>query len=133
RPLPVAPMLARTWSWPNARPALIGAEGTAAADRWVKLLGVAVFGYAVAGRGFAYLGVPPVFVGEVVLAAGLALAAWEGSLGRGLALAPMKVLLALMLWVGARTVPFLGRYGVDAPRDAMIVGYGLYAVIIAGL
>ncbi len=126
-------MLTRTWSWPNAGPALIGAEGTVAADRWVKALGAIVLGYAVAGRGFAYLGVPPVFVGELVLAAGLALAAWDGSLGRGLALGPLKVLAALLLWVGVRTVPFTGLYGVDAARDAMLVGYGLYAVTVAGL
>src|SRR5690606_17737991 len=32
-----------------------------------------------------------------------------------------------------RTVPYVGPYGIDAPRDAMQIGYGLFALIAAGL
>ncbi|HLA62889.1 MAG TPA: hypothetical protein VK610_00560 [Rhodothermales bacterium] len=124
---------ARSWSWPAATPVPLGMEGSALADRWVWLLGIAVFGYALAGRGFAYLGVPPIFIGEVVLALGLGVALWEGSLTRAFASGTLKLLAGLMAWVAFRTVSYLDTYGIDALRDAMLVGYGLYAVAIVAV
>ncbi len=124
---------ARSWSWPTAPTAPLGGEGAALSDRWVKLLGIAMLGYAAAGRGFAYLGVPPVFIGELVLVSGLALAVWDGVVLRAFASAPLKVFCLLLAWVLYRTTPYLGLYGVDALRDMMLVGYGLYAVVIVAL
>lgn len=123
----------RSWSWPAPSSVPLGVEGTALADRWVRLLGIAVFGYALAGRGFAYLGVPPIFIGEVVMALGLGVALWEGSLTRAFSSGTLKVLAGLMAWVAFRTVGYLGTYGIDALRDAMLVGYGLYAVAIVAV
>jgi hypothetical protein len=94
---------------------------------------VVILGYAVAGRGFAYLGVPPIFVGEVVLVLGLAIAAWEGAVARALSAPALKALVALMLWVVIRTIPYLSIYRVDAARDAMLAGYGLFAIVVASL
>ena len=37
---------------------------------YLVALGVGLLGYAVLGRGFAYVGVPPVYVGEVLLLLG---------------------------------------------------------------
>src|SRR5258708_32566050 len=43
------------------------------------------------------------------------------------------LLTALMVWVGLRTLVEIGSYGLDSVRDAMIVGYGVFAFIVAGL
>lgn len=102
-------------------------------DRYLRVLGVLLLGYAIGGRGFAYLGIPPLFVGEMVLAAGLAVVVLARRPLR-LALTPsMWVLAALGGWVVVRVVPGVMTYGVDAVRDAMVVGYGLFAFIVAGL
>src|SRR5438094_10379779 len=45
-----------------------------ASDHYLVLLGGALLGYAVLGKYFAYLGIPPLFVGEIALLAGFAVA-----------------------------------------------------------
>ena len=40
-------------------------------DRYFAVLLFAVAAYATTGKGFAYAGIPPIFPGEVILAAGL--------------------------------------------------------------
>ena len=90
-------------------------------------------GYALFGRAFAYLGFPPIFIGEITLAIGLIALAWSGAhfavLGNPLSL-PLFLLLA---WVMARTIPFIGIYRIDALRDSVIVTYSLYALTVAAL
>ena len=100
-------LASHTWHWPAAdsRRVLITRSRIRSGDVYLRVLFVAILGYAVAGRGFAYLGVPPVYVGEVVLVAGLAVALWEGSVARALGAPALKALVALMLWVVLRTVP----------------------------
>lgn len=120
------------YGWPGRAAATL-APSVPFADRYLLVLGVALLGYGLMGRGFAYVGLPPLFVGEMLLAAGLVALVGTGGLGRVLTLGPMPVLLALMGWVLVRTLPFLGAYGLDAVRDAMIVGYGLFAFVVAGL
>ena len=109
------------------------AAPASAGTRYLGVLGVCLLGYALLGRTFAYVGVPPLFVGEAVLLAGLALAAGSGHAGRVLAAWPVRLWAALMVWTVVRTAPYLGRDGLDALRDAMLVGYGLYAVVVASL
>ena len=99
------------------------------ADRYLAALAVALFGYAVFGRAFAYLGVAPLYVGEALLVSGLALAGlalWDR---RGSLAGPLVLALALLAWVGVRTAPYVGTYGLLAFRDAMVVGYALFAVV----
>ncbi|HOX07246.1 MAG TPA: O-antigen ligase family protein [Planctomycetota bacterium] len=87
-------------------------------------------GYAVLGRGFAYLHVPlgiPVYVGEIGLVIGAAWALtsrrfWLGTLGT----LPGMFLAAFVLWGVIRTVPYLGRHGTEAVRDAALYYYGAY-------
>lgn len=102
-------------------------------DRYLLMLGGVLLGYALVSRTFAYLGVPPLFVGEVVLALGLVALLGVTSL-RWMGGRPAFWLLgALLALVAARTLPYVGRYGLDAPRDAMQAGYGLFAFVVAGL
>ena len=100
---------------------------------YLVLLGIGLLGYAVAGRGFAYLGFPPFFVGELLLVLGVTVLVARGHVG-GLLRQPLVWALLLFMSVGAAaTVPHLGEHGVDALRDAAQWGYGAFALIVAGL
>ena len=103
------------------------------ADRYLAVLAACLLGYALLGRAFAYLGVPPVFIGEVMLAAGLVLVAFSPQRRRVFVASPMLWGAALLAWVVVRTVPYVGTYGLDALRDAMVAGYMLFAVVAVGL
>lgn len=112
----------------NARPRATGPH-----DGYLALLCGLLLGYAFLGKGFAYIGVPPLFVGEIALALGCLVLWRSGCLFALTASLPLVLLAALIAWVAARTIPYLGIYGIDAPRDGMVVFYGLYAFIAAGL
>lgn len=87
-------------------------------------------GYAFFGRGFAYIGVPPIFVGEIglLLAIATLLTVYVPSLWRS----PITwLLVAFMLWGALRTFPYIEEYGFDALRDGVIWGYALYSLAVA--
>jgi hypothetical protein len=102
-------------------------------DRYIKWLGVVLLGYAVMGKGFAYLGLPPLYVGEMAFIGGIIVFLRSGTGIGAVATLPAVMLLALMALVMARTLPFVGIYGVDALRDSTIIMYGGFAFIIIGL
>ncbi len=97
---------------------------------WLTLLCVTLLGYALTGKGWAYVGVPPLFIGEMVLGAGVVAAALYGRWDGLLRLPPMWALLALMTWGALRTLPEIPVYGADALRDAVVWGYGVFALIV---
>ena len=90
---------------------------------------IILIGYAFLGKGFAYLGIPPIYVGEVVLALGILAiivslpdARWH----------PIHLALAIFMGLGAiRTVPYLPTYGIDALRDGVTYGYALFAFAVS--
>jgi hypothetical protein len=90
-------------------------------------------GYVVLGKDFAYLGFPPLYIGEIALILGAAVALIAGNLTSAILNLPGLALALLMLWTAHRTIPYWNEYGLDAPRDAMIVFYGLFAYVIASL
>lgn len=102
-------------------------------DRYLAFLAIVLLGYAVMGKGFAYLGFPPLYVGEIALLSGIIVFLRIGAFFSTLATLPATLLIALMAVVLARTLPFVGRYGFDALRDSAIVIYGSFAIIIIGL
>ena len=90
---------------------------------------VILTGYAFFGRSFAYLGYPPLFVGEAVLGLGILSLLMVGSRMRiGLVHA---LVLTFVLWGVMRTVPFLRVYGVDSIRDGVAWLYAFYALAVA--
>ena len=100
----------------------------------VFLLALAILlaGYMFMGRGFAHLGMRPIYVGEVVLFLGL-LCTGIAVVRLRLRFAPSKIvwlLLGFMALGAARTVPYLGVNGVDALRDAVLWGYAVFALMI---
>lgn len=99
-----------------------------AGDRYLLALCLILLGYAVDGRGFAYL-----FLGEVALAAGLILIACSRGWGAVWEIPQILLLIPLCVWGAARTVPYLNSDRVDAVRDAMLWGYSGFALIVAAL
>lgn len=114
---------------------LIG-HGIAFASRlhtmWLVGFELLLVGYALFDRGFAYVGVPPIFIGEMVMAAGVGVGILRGGLGLAFRSRLAWIWLALALHGSICTIPYLGIYGIQAVRDAMVWAYGLYALLAAG-
>jgi O-Antigen ligase len=72
-------------------------------------------------------------VGEIALLSGMVVLFRTGAFVGALATLPAVMLVVLMAWVLARTVPFVSMYGFDALRDSTIVMYGGFAFIVIGL
>ena len=98
---------------------------------FIVSLGALLSGYAFFGRSFAYLGAPPLYVGELVLTIGILALLVGSSLGPALRSPLIWLWLALALWGVARTVPYIDAYGMDALRDAVLWGYGAFALLVA--
>src|SRR6185369_6087545 len=74
---------------------------------WLTLLCLTLLGYALLGKGGAYIGVPPVFIGEVVLVCGLVSFLLYGN-WRGIVEVPAAwSLMLLVVWALFRILPDL--------------------------
>ena len=105
----------------------------ALADQFLAFFSVVLGGYALGSKGFAYVGIAPVYIGEVSLLFGL-VALWYTRSIRHLLKAPLiRLLLLFMLFGAARTVPFLATYRLDALRDGVLWGYALFAFVLTGV
>lgn len=102
-------------------------------DRYLGFLCLVLVGYAVGARGFAYVGLPPLYIGEIALLFGLLALCYSRSLGKVFLFSPAKLLVVVMVWGFLCTVPYLPIYRLDAARDAMAYGYGVFAFITAAL
>jgi hypothetical protein len=100
---------------------------------YLALLSFVLLGYAMLGKGFAYLGIPPIHIGEIALLAGVLVFWRTRCFGAVLTTAPALLLAATMGWVLLRTLPFIEIYGFDALRDSVIVMYGGFAFTVAAL
>jgi hypothetical protein len=97
------------------------------------MLCILLVGYALVGKGFAYFGIRPFYVGELVMMYGLFALVFTENWSRVLRTAWLWPLIALMLWGAIRTIPFLSDDGVDALHDAAIWVWGLFAIVMATL
>ena len=111
-------------AWPHPQPRLFD---------YVALQSLLLLGYAILGKYFAYIGIGDFYVGEIVLAVGTY--AFVVSPNRWWFLKSRRLLplIALMTWGLIRTAPYVSDYGADALRDAVIWGYGWFAILIATL
>jgi hypothetical protein len=124
----------------TAAPSAPGFHDTAApyarvtfTDRYCYLLLFLVTGYAFFGKAFAYLGMPPLYIGEIVLLLGAVAVFFSGSLIASVASIPSLVLLVFLGLAAISMSMTLGRYGVEALRDSVVVLYGIFAFIVATL
>lgn len=102
---------------------------------WVYLIFL-ITGYLFGGRGFAYVGFFPAYVGEVGLAIGfgcLFLLPFTRNVSISLnwLSVPVFVLLAFILVQIPATIPHFSTYKMDTIRDAMMYIYAFYAILIA--
>jgi len=102
-------------------------------ERWLTIWALTLAGYALFGKGFAYVGLPPLFIGEVVLLAGLAALVTSRGLWPAINMPIVWMLGAMAAWGSWRTLPYVDEYGVNAMRDAVIWGYGVFAIIVAAV
>jgi hypothetical protein len=100
-------------------------------EYFISWLCLVLAGYALLGKGFAYTGVKPFYIGELSLVLGLIALISSKSSTHTFSSATAKLLLLILAWTVIRTVPFIGLYGIDAIRDGMIFGYGLFAFCVA--
>lgn len=99
-------------------------------------LGTVLFGYAVLGRGFAYLGLPPLYAGEIALLVGTLVVVADARVRRAATLGHGPAWLSIYVlccWGVLRTVPYLRQYGADALRDGVVWGYAGFAVLVSAL
>lgn len=94
-------------------------------------VGVLLVGYALFDRGFAYFGYPPLFIGEIFIGFSFFILLAGGYSQRVFNSPIVWILLIFMAWGAVRTVPFITDYGMNALRDAVLWGYGLYALFVA--
>lgn len=106
--------------------------------RWFETALLALlFGYAMFDRGFAWIHIPgtPLFVGELVLAIGIAMLLTTTSRVSPMIRReyPLNILRLYMLWGGFLLVLGIGAWGLDAIRDSALWYYGLTAFLTASL
>ncbi len=120
----------------SARPLDVPATRTRGAsphDTYLFALCWVLAGYAVLGRGFAAIGLPPLYIGELSLLAGVVVLLRTRCWLALPATPACLILLVLMVWVVLRTVPYVGPYGIDALRDSVVILYGLFALVVIAL
>jgi hypothetical protein len=95
-------------------------------------VGALLLGYMFLGRGFAHIGIGPIYIGDWILLLGIATAAFV--IIRAGVRAPMTWTIALLLAfvaLGAlRTLPYIDTYGLNALRDGTLWGYAGFALIV---
>jgi hypothetical protein len=109
------------------------ATRAAFSDTYLMVLGALLMGYALLGKTVAYIGVPPLYIGEVVFALGIVTFLASRCVVASFAALPNLLLAFLIVWGVARTVPYLREDGFDALRDAMLVFYGGFAFVVTAL
>ena len=102
-------------------------------NRYLTWFALVLLGYAIGGRGFAYVGYPPLFIGEATLLFGIFTYVRARGWRWVFIDAHTWPLLALCGWGLARTIPYVSQYGIDSVRDAMVWGYSAFALILATL
>lgn len=99
---------------------------------YLAVLWTVILGYTFLGRSVAYLGAPPLFIGEIVLGFGVVAALASGRALLTLVRSPTAwLIVAWAAWGVLGTLPYLGKHGTDALRDAVLWGYAAFALTVA--
>ncbi len=114
-----------------------GSRGSASSEkgmqRYILFHSFCFIMYATLGRGFAYTGYSPIFIGEILLlwsiVTGFAARRFATLIERPLGL----LLTCFFFWGIICTVPYVGLYGINAPRDGAVWAYSIFAWVVASL
>ena len=85
------------------------------------------------GKGFAYLGIPPLFIGELTTGLGVFVLLRMRGWAKLWEMPQILALSAFILLGIARTIPFVDQYGIDSIRDSCLYYYGAFAFVVAAL
>lgn len=96
---------------------------------WLTVACLVLLAYALMGKGAGYIGLPPIFIGEALLAAGILSLLAFGAITPTRVPAILWCVLLFDVWGLARTVPYISAYGVDTLRDAVLWGYSAFAFL----
>jgi hypothetical protein len=121
---------------PIAAPRAVPGSGTRRVDwhdAYFKLLLFSLAGYALMGKGFAYVGYPPLLIGELAMVLGLIVIYRSGCALATLTTLPSILLATMLALVAYRSITAVGVYGLDAVRDGVIIIYGIYAFAVIAL
>lgn len=114
---------------PECPPSLAVTPGRAPAHVWLTVAGLVLLAYAVMGKGAGYIGLPPLFIGDLLLGAGILSLVLLGRI----VLTPLPWVLwcvaAFAAWGAVRTLPYLPTHGAEALRDAVLWGYCAFAFV----
>ncbi|HEX3742737.1 MAG TPA: O-antigen ligase family protein [Bryobacteraceae bacterium] len=108
------------------------AGGTRPLTFGAGLQGALLCAYALFGKGAAYVGVEPFYVGEFALLCGVLCFVRKPRSWQSFLTWPSAVLVLYMVWGLCRTIPYVGEYGVYAFRDGVLWAYGIFAFTVAG-
>lgn len=99
----------------------------------LALIAGLLIGYVFLDRGFAYFGVGSIYVGEIVLALTIMITLITGANLQVLWSPAGYTLLAFFLWSMCILIFNTSGTWINALRDSVIWGYGLYAIFVAAL
>jgi hypothetical protein len=103
-------------------------------DYYFMGLGVLLAGYAIGSKAFAYISVPPLYIGDIVLAFGIIAFLKSRCAAGTLATLPSLLLVLLLSWaIIVCALPNFSTFGIDTLRDSAIVAYGGFALILVAL
>jgi hypothetical protein len=97
------------------------------------IIGILLLGYAFLDKSFAYIGVSPLFIGEISLAATLFLTLLLGFDGRMMRSPITLVMLAFLTWQLGILIFSDPASWLYALRDAAIWYYAIFALIVANM
>ena len=118
---------------PASNPLLAVQQGLDPHQVYIRFLCCTLAGYALLGKGFAYVGIAPLFIGEITLGLGLCVVLRSGCRLAMAATVPSLLLATLFTLVMTEAVAFVPAYGIDAIRDSVILLYSLFAFIVIAL
>jgi hypothetical protein len=108
---------------------VLNAVGRSTDRIFLASLAVLLVGFLFQSKAFSYIGLPPLFISEIVLLLGLAALAFTGVRWR---FTTIHIWLFVFMGLGlARTLPYVSLHGLDAIRDAAQWYYGLFAVLVS--
>lgn len=104
-----------------------------AVDKFIAFHSIVLIGLVLMQRGFAYIGVAPLFIGEIALLIGLGIFMWTGGAAMIFRGWTTTVLSLFMIWGALQTIPYIPTYGMAAIRDANLWWYALWAFVVGGM
>jgi len=103
-------------------------------DYYFVALGVLLAGYAVGQNAFAYISIPPLYIGDIFLIFGIIAFMKSRCVAAALATPASMMLMLLGGWaIIVCALPYVHEFGIATLRDSVIVAYGAFAFIVAAL